>query len=199
MPTGTYVHLDEGLEERFQCAPGPGGWRYTSRRSDGVRTDLVVDSRWRHIRVEIVTPSWWVRGGVTGPEVAWVRGAAGEGAAGQGERAGHTAKASGFLADSPAFLIATARSLGPDAEAGADLRLVQLAGTALAALTVTARWRLAATAAHETDIAPLPVAQYEIADLATGEVTAVHVAGDVLLAGPGIELAELDSPPNLPG
>ncbi len=192
-----YVHLDEGVEERFQCAPGPGGWRYTSQRSDGVRTDLVVDARWRHIRVELVSPSWWVRGGVTGPEVAWVRGATGQ--AGDGARAEHTAKASGFLADSPAFLIAIARSLDPADSAGTDLRLVRLTGTTLAPLTASWRWRLAATETYETEIAPLPVAQYEIADLGTGELAAVHVAGDVLLAGPGIELAELETPPNLPG
>jgi hypothetical protein len=189
VPAGTYLHLDEGVEERFQCAPGPGGWRYTSARSDGVRVDLVVDARWRQIRVEVVTPGWWVRGGVTGRELAWVR-AAGETGTEHGERA------SGFLADSPGFLVAVARSLGLDEGAQTDVRLVRLSGTSLSALTTLWRWRLAGTSSYETETEPLPVSEYEVADLSTGEVEPVHLAGDVVLAAPGIELTGLESPPN---
>src|SRR5690606_19976169 len=105
MPSGVYLHVEEGLEEHFQCAPGPGGWRYTSRRSDGVREGLVKDSRCHQIRVGLVTPPWRVRGGVTGTEVAWVR-AAGETGTELHERA------SRFLPASPGFLIAVARCLG---------------------------------------------------------------------------------------
>ncbi|NDU72483.1 hypothetical protein GWI34_07570 [Actinomadura sp. DSM 109109] len=191
MPSGTYLHLDGGLEERFQCAPGPAGWRYASTRSDGVRVDLVVDSRWRQMRVEVVTPGWWVRGGVTGRELAWVR-AAGE------TGTEHVERASGFLYDSPGFLVAVARSLSLDEGAGSDVRLVRLSGTSLSALTGLWRWRLAGTSVHETETEPLPVAEYEIADLSTGEIEHVHVAGDVVLAAPGIELTALESPPNLP-
>ncbi|TDD72556.1 hypothetical protein [Actinomadura rubrisoli] len=190
MPAGAYVHLDSGLEERFQCAPGPGGWRYVGRRSDGVRVDLVVDARWRQIRLELAAPVWWIRGGVTGPEVAWVR-AAGE------TGTEHHERAAGFLGDSPAFLIAIARSLQLDEGGESDVRLVRLSGTSLAALTATWRWRLAGTSWHETDTEPLPVSEYQITDLSTGEVSAVHLAGDVVLDAPGIELAELESPPNL--
>ncbi|MBX6766332.1 MAG: hypothetical protein IRY90_04125, partial [Actinomadura rubrobrunea] len=75
MPRGTYLHVEEKVEERFQCAPGPGGWRYVGERSDGRRVDVVVDARWRQIRVEVLVPGWWIRGGVTGYDVAWVRGA----------------------------------------------------------------------------------------------------------------------------
>ncbi|MES9543070.1 hypothetical protein [Actinomadura sp. NPDC000600] len=189
MPAGTYLHLDEGVEERFQCAPGPGGWRYTSTRSDGVRVDLVVDARWRQIRVEVVTPGWWVRGGVTGRELAWVR-AAGE------TGTEHAEQASGFLADSPGFLVAVARSMGLDEGAQTDVRLVRLSGTSLSALTTLWRWRLAGTSVYETETEPLPVAEYEVTDLSTGEVETVHLAGDVVLAAPGIELTALESPPN---
>ncbi|MFD0685320.1 hypothetical protein [Actinomadura fibrosa] len=190
MPTGVYVHLDDGLQERFQCAPGPGGWRYVGQRSDGVRLDLVVDARWRQIRVELVTPQWWIRGGLTGPELAWVR-AAGE----TGEE--HHERAVGFLGDSPAFLVAIARSLALDEGEQADVRLVRLTGPSLAALTATWRWRLASTSLHETDTEPLPVSSYEVTDLSTGEVSMVHLAGDVVLDAPNIELTELESPPNL--
>ncbi|MFB4297799.1 hypothetical protein [Actinomadura sp. NTSP31] len=192
MPSGTYLHLDEGIEERFQCAPGPGGWRYVSQCPDGRRLDLVVDSRWRQIRVELVTPDWWLRGGVTGPELAWVR-AAGETGTEHGERA------AGFVSDSPGFLVAVARSLELDEGAEADIRLVRLSGTSLSALTALWRWRRAGTSAYETDTGPLSVTEYEVTDLATGEVETLHLAGDVVLAASGIELTGLESPPNLLG
>lgn len=190
MPSGTYLHVAEGIEERFQCAPGPGGWRYTSRRDDGVRLDLVVDARWRQIRVEVVAPGWWLRGGLTGPELAWVR-AAGESGTEHGERA------AGFVSGSPGFLVAVARSLELDEGAAADVRLVRLSGTSLSALTVLWRWRRGATSSYETETEPLPVTEYEITDLATGEAESLYLAGDVAVAAPGVELTDLESPPNL--
>ncbi|GAA4128758.1 hypothetical protein [Actinomadura keratinilytica] len=193
MPRGTYLHVEDEVEERFQCAPGPGGWRYVGERSDGRRTDVVVDARWRQIRVEVVTPDWWIRGGVTGHRVAWVRGARG------GEAAEHDARAYGFLGESPGFLVAVARSLRLAEGEQADVALVRLAGPALSALTVAQRWRLAEVTAYETDTEPLPVARYRIADLATGETDEIHVAGDVVVAAPGVELTDLDSPPHLGG
>ncbi|WP_157430074.1 hypothetical protein [Actinomadura oligospora] len=290
MPRGTYLHLEDGTEERFQCAPGPGGWRYVASRTDGTRVDLVVDARWRQIRVEFVAPDWWLRGGVTGREVAWVR------AASSGEATEHSTPASGFLGESPAFAIAIARYLaevrpqrphpsdlnttipgttapsatppddaspnantedtlsndttseaqspgttsseswnitseepapvdgprgtepgpsewaGTESSSGAevdasehnallagtavDVRLVRVSGFALATLTESSRWRLASVTRHETETGPLPVEQYEVADLSTGELQHVHLAGDVILDAPGIELIDLDGPPN---
>ncbi|MFG2002375.1 hypothetical protein ACGFNU_24800 [Spirillospora sp. NPDC048911] len=193
MPRGTYLHLDEELEERFQCAPGAGGWRYVAERSDGVRLDLVVDGRWRQIRMELVAPDWWIRGGVTGHELAWVRAASGaETATEHGERA------AAFIGESPGFLVAVGRTLRLQKGERADVRLVRLSGPALSALTGSWRWRLAEIEAHETETGPLPVERYEVTDLATGEVEMVHLAGDVVVAAPGIELAELGAPPNLP-
>ncbi|WP_019629156.1 hypothetical protein [Actinomadura atramentaria] len=193
MPRGTYLHLSENLHERFQCAPGPGGWRYVGDRSDGVRTDLTVDARWRQIRVEVRAPGVWLRGGFTGQAMAWVRGADDDaGAAAEG-----TARAAGFLGESPGFLVAAARSLGLEDGRESGLRVVEIAGPSLAVLTVTRRVRRAGTHLHETDFAPLPVERYEITDPDTAETRIVHLAGDVVLDAPGIELAELESPPNL--
>ncbi|MEU6036418.1 hypothetical protein ABZ801_13495 [Actinomadura sp. NPDC047616] len=195
MPRGTYLHVEEEIEERFQCAPGPGGWRYVGERSDGRRIDVVVDARWRQIRVEVLAPDWWVRGGVTGYQVAWVRGA--RQAETGDEAAEHDARAHGFLGESPSFLVTVARSLRLAEGEQADVGLVRLAGPALSALTVTQRWRLAEITAYETDTEPLPVARYEVADLATGEIDEIHIAGDVVVAAPGVELTDLESPPNL--
>ncbi|MEW2354169.1 hypothetical protein [Spirillospora sp. NPDC029432] len=186
MPRGTYLHLDGGLEERFQCAPGAGGWRYVGERSDGVRTDLVADTRWRQIRVELAGPEWRIRGGVTGRDLVWVRG-----------DTEHQARAVGFLGESPAFLVALSRTLDLRPGEGASVRLVQVTGPSLATLTVDRRWRLIGVTPYETETDPLPVASYELTDLATGEVAPVHVAGDVVLDAPGIELTDLESPPNL--
>jgi hypothetical protein len=199
VPRGTYVHLEDGAEERFQCAPGPAGWRYVSDRPDGPHTDLTVDSRWCPVRLELRTREWLVRGGLTGPELLWLRSPAGSGAApldapGTTE---HAARAVGFLGDSPAFLVAVARSLRLEPGGQAEVRLVQLTGPQLAALTVAQRWRLAEITRHDTDLGPLPVERYEVADLATGEIVAVHLAGDVVLAAPDIELTDLQTPPTL--
>ncbi|MCP2335304.1 hypothetical protein FHU30_000629 [Actinomadura rupiterrae] len=66
----------------------------------------------------------------------------------------------------------------------------------MATLTEAWRWRLLSVTRHETESGPLPVEQYEVANLATGEVQHVHLAGDVVLDAPGIELVELDGPPH---
>ncbi|OLT38168.1 hypothetical protein BJF79_05385 [Actinomadura sp. CNU-125] len=190
MPAGVYLHLEEETEERFHCAPGPGGWRYTSTRP-GLRTDIVVDSRWRQIRVELVTPAWWMRGGVTGPDVAWVRASGDTGTE-------HTERAMGFMSDSPGFLVAAARALDLDDGAETDVRMVTFAGPSLAPLTAPWRWRRAGTSVHDTETEPLPVTRYDVTDLSTGEIGRVHLAGDVVLDAPGIELTGLESPPTLP-
>jgi hypothetical protein len=65
MPVGRYTVLDGsgtpvGTEE-FRCAPGPSGWRYVSTvvtsdpESHREVIDLVVDRRWRPLRVRIDT------------------------------------------------------------------------------------------------------------------------------------------------
>jgi len=64
MPSGLYRLLDDAGEliatEQFRAAPGPMGWRYFStvtaleRRTN---VDLSVDSQWRPVRVRIQTPA----------------------------------------------------------------------------------------------------------------------------------------------
>jgi hypothetical protein len=189
VPAGTYLHLDEQIEERFRCAPGGGGWRYVGERADGVRTDLTVDGAWRQIRVELAAPGAVIRGGaVGGSDVLWVR---------AGQQREHSAAAAGFLGESPGFWVAVARSLRLDPGADVVVPLVRVSGQALAALTVTQRWRLAEITTYDSELAPLPVERYEITDLATGEPSVVHLAGDVVLDAPGIALTDLESPPTL--
>jgi hypothetical protein len=200
MPRGVYLHLDGDLRERFQCAPGPGGWRYVSERSDGLRIDLAVDARWRPARLEARTPRWLLRGGVTGADLIWLRAPADAVPLESPQTTEHTARAHTFLLESPGALVALARSLRL-AVAGDErvrtVRLVEVSGDALSARTVSRRWTLAEITEHDTDLGPLPVERYQAVDLETGESTEVHIVGDVVLAAPGIELTDLESPPNL--
>ena len=163
-----------------------------SERTDGGRADLTVDGGWRQIRVELAAAGWLIRGGVAGRDALWVRAGAEP-----AEPAEHSAPAAGFLADSPGFLVAVARSLRLTPGADAVVPLVRLSGPALAPLTVTQRWLLAEITTYDTELAPLPVERYEVTDLATGEPFAVHLAGDVVLDAPGVELTDLDRPPTL--
>ena len=186
-----YTDLESGVTESFQCAPGVGGWRYVGERSDGLRTDLTVDGRWRQIRVQVGFGDLLVRGGLAGRELLWVR-SSGE----YGDE--HSAEAYGFLGDSPGFLVAVARSLRAEPGSETVVRLVRLSEPALSALTIDQRWRLAEVMTYDTDLEPLPVERYEVTDLATGEVAPVHISGDVVLDAPGVELTDLESPPTLP-
>ncbi|MFI9269099.1 hypothetical protein ACIGXM_00015 [Kitasatospora sp. NPDC052896] len=203
MPNGRYSLYDPHDrtplgEERFSCAPGPAGWRYVSKTyaSGGAvlgTVDLTLDSRSRPLRMELRAGGWQVRGGAV-DGVAWVRTDPAD-PTGDSASEGHD-RAHGFAGDSPAFLIATARLLRLAEGASARVRLVAFSGAALAPRTCDQGWRLVEVASHPTETGPLVVERYQVADLETGEQREVHLAGDVVLAAPGVELEELDSPPN---
>ena len=196
MPRGTYHHLDPGGTlagvEVFSCAPGPSGWRYVSQTYTPSneplgRVDVTVDAAWRQVRVQLTSGDWTLRGGVVGPDAVWVRGESGD---------EQSAPAVGFTGRSPAFLVATARLLGLSLLDRRRLRLVGVTEPSLAALPVDEGWALVDVESHETETGPLTVERYEVADLATAERRVVHLAGDVVLEAPGIELVDLESPPN---
>ncbi|MFG2117398.1 hypothetical protein ACGFRB_32995 [Streptomyces sp. NPDC048718] len=201
MPRGRYSlhdphdHTPLG-EEHFSCAPGPSGWRYVARTTtpSGDPTgsvDLAVDDRGRPIRLELRTAHWQVRGAAL-DGVTWVRTDPTGAHATEG-----TVRAHAFTGTSPAFLVALSRLLGltPDSP-GARVRLVAFTGPSLAPLTTDQSWSLVKSEAHPTDNGPLTVDEYQVDDLDTGERHSVHLAGDVVLSAPGIELEELDTPPN---
>jgi hypothetical protein len=204
MPRGSYLHLDphDGTPvavEDFSCAAGPAGWRYASVVRDAAagpelgRVDVTLDDGGRQVRVELLAGGWRLRGGVAGPETVWLRSpaAAMPGAAEQ------AAAAAGLVGRSPAFLVATARRLRLTPGGRARMRLVRVTEPALGTLLVDEQWSLVGVSSHTTETGPLPVARYEVADLATGETRAVHIAGDVVLAAPALELTDLQSPPSL--
>ncbi|MFG2639189.1 hypothetical protein ACGFX8_37035 [Streptomyces sp. NPDC048362] len=200
MPRGRYSLHDPHdhtplAEEHFQCAPGPSGWRYVSRLTtpagdDRGSVDLALDDLGRPIRLQLHAGGWQVRGAAL-DGVTWVR----TDPAGTDAAEGHV-RAHAFTGTSPAFLVATARLLRLTPSAAATrVRLVAFTDPVLAPRTVDQSWALVNSEAHATDNGPLIVDEYQVTALDTGERHSVHLAGDVVLAAPGIELEDLRSPP----
>ncbi|MEV6698136.1 hypothetical protein AB0M68_13305 [Streptomyces sp. NPDC051453] len=201
MPRGRYSlhdthdHTPLG-EEHFHCAPGPSGWRYVSQTitpsgDHSGSVDLAIDELGRPIRLELNAASWQVRGAAI-DGVTWVRTDPTGTHATEGNAPAHA-----FTGASPAFLVATARLLRlTPASPATRVRLVRFTDPVLAPLTLDQSWALLKTETHATDTGPLNVDEYQVTDLDTGEQQAVHLAGDVVLAAPGIELEHLESPPS---
>ncbi|MER8015402.1 hypothetical protein ACIQ7S_23245 [Streptomyces griseoluteus] len=201
MPRGRYSLHDPHdhtplAEEHFHCAPGPSGWRYVSQLTapDGAHqgsVDLALDDLGRPIRLELHAGGWQVRGAAL-DGVTWVRTDPAGLEATEGNVPAHA-----FTGTSPAFLVATARLLRlAPSSAATRVRLVALTDPVLAPRTVDQSWALVDRKAHATDNGPLLVDEYQVTALDTGERHAVHIAGDVVLSAPGIELEDLQTPPS---
>ena len=201
MPRGRYSLHDTHdhtllAEEHFHCAPGPSGWRYVSQLTapsgdHAGSVDLALDELGRPIRLELHAASWQVRGAAL-DGVTWVRTDPTGSEATEGNVRAHA-----FTGASPAFLIATARLLRLTPTAPAPrVRLVAFTDPVLAPRTLDQSWALIAREAHATDNGPLSVDEYQVTALDTGERHTVHIAGDVVLAAPGIELEHLETPPS---
>ncbi|CAL9455268.1 hypothetical protein SUDANB60_02515 [Streptomyces sp. enrichment culture] len=201
MPRGRYSLHDPHdhtplADEHFQCAPGPSGWRYVSRLTapDGGHTgsvDLTLDALGRPLRLELHAASWQVRGAAL-DGVTWVRTDPTGTHATEGNVRAHA-----FTGSSPAFLVATALLLRLTPSAAATrVRLVAFTDPVLAPRTVDQSWALVDRETHPTDNGPLTVDAYQVTALDTGEQHTVHLAGDVVLSAPGVELEDLDSPPS---
>ncbi|MGW6540630.1 hypothetical protein ACWGBV_36585 [Streptomyces sp. NPDC055051] len=202
MPRGRYSlhdphdHTPLG-EEHFHCAPGPSGWRYVSQTTTPAgdhhgSVDLAVDELGRPIRLELHASSWQVRGAAL-DGVTWVRTDPTGTHATEGNVRAHA-----FTGTSPAFLIALTRLLRLDPGAPETrVRLVAFTDPVLAPFTVDQAWALRGRETHSTDDGPLTVDEYRVSTLDTGERHTVHIAGDVVLAAPGIELEDLDTPPSV--
>jgi len=202
MPRGRYSLHDPHdhtplAEEHFHCAPGPSGWRYVSQLTapSGEHrgsVDLTLDDLGRPIRLELHAADWQVRGAAL-DGVTWVR------TDPTGAQATESnVRAHAFTGTSPAFLIATTRLLRLTASASATrVRLVSFTDPVLAPRTVDQSWTLLNRETHATDNGPLAVDEYQVTALDTGEQHTVHIAGDVVLAAPGIELEDLESPPSV--
>jgi hypothetical protein len=202
VPTGEYLLTDphDGTPlavERFRCAKGPVGWRYVATRylpgtgEAGLlgRVDVTVDDRWRQLRVEFAAGGWLVRGGLSGDGLAWVRRAAD----GTGDAEEYVRAAAGFAGASPALLVCAARMAAIAPEGQVDLPVIVLTPPGLAAMSGRHRWRLDGRTTHRAeDGAEVLVDDFTVLDLDLGTGGSVHLADDVVLAAPGVDLAELD-------
>ncbi|MFI1972871.1 hypothetical protein BLA24_16440 [Streptomyces cinnamoneus] len=204
MPRGRYSlhdphdHSPLG-DETFHCATGPSGWRYVSQLTTpsggpAGSVDLAIDDLGRPIRLQLQSADWQVRGAAL-EGVTWVR----TDQTGEHATEGNV-RAHAFSGASPAFYVAVSRLLrltpgGP----ATRLRLVSFTAPVLAPLTVDQSWALVARTAHPTDNGVLDVDEYQVSALDTGEQYAVHLAGDVVLSAPGVELEDLESPPSVFG
>jgi hypothetical protein len=206
VPRGAYALSDPRTGqplalERFASATSPGGWSYTSEVFDPTGSvplgsvDLTCDPAWRQIRVELVSVSWRLRGGVSGRDVVWARLPAGADPGPRDPEVEQARRAVAFDGRSPAFALSIARLLALEAGGRARVATVAVTGPALGTRPVTVGWTLLDVTEHATDGEPLRVERYEVTDLETGGRSAVHVAGDVLLEAPGVELVDLDGPP----
>ncbi|MEU5466267.1 hypothetical protein ACH4KU_13650 [Streptomyces althioticus] len=201
MPRGRYSLHDPHdhtplADEHFQCAPGPSGWRYVSQLTapdsgHAGSVDLTLDALGRPLRLELHAASWQVRGAAL-DGVTWVRTDPTGTHATEGNVRAHA-----FTGSSPAFLVATARLLRLTPSAAATrVRLVAFTDPVLAPRTVDQSWALVDRETHPTDNGPLTVDAYQVTALDTGEQHTVHLAGDVVLSAPGVELEDLESPPS---
>ncbi|MBL0779577.1 MULTISPECIES: hypothetical protein [Streptomyces] len=202
MPKGRYSLHDPHdhtplAEEHFHCAPGPHGWRYVAQLTTPTpendhlgSVDLTLDDLGRPLRLELHSGGWQVRGGAL-EGVTWVR----TDPTGQEATEG-TVAAHAFTGNSPAFLVATARLLRlTTTSPPTRVRLVSFTGQALAPRTLDQQWALRSSETHATDNGPLTVDEYLVGEVETGEQHTVHLAGDVILSAPGIELEDLETPP----
>jgi hypothetical protein len=153
------------------------------RRRDGGRAVATV-------RTEVRAGSWAVRGGAVGAEVAFVRLPAGDVAPGNEQ----AAQAVGFTGRSPAFAVVNSRLLG--------LQLMDGGGSSCSRSPSRARHahrraglgtRRRDEHATETSRSSYAATRSPTSRPATGRCG--RSPGDVALAGPHLELVELESPP----
>lgn len=180
MPTGTYELLDgegraRGVEE-FRCAPGPIGWRsYSSVTLDGqaARVDLSVDARWEPVRVRIENPAHHLLLSQSPAGATFMLDDATE----------QIARAPVVSFPSPAFLVAAVRALP---EGGATPALLIDAATLQPAPATLSFELLDAEQDVETSVGTFTAARWSVSG------REFFVAGDVLVAGPGLRLVAYD-------
>jgi len=188
MPSGLYRLFDEtGAStgtEQFRCAPGPMGWRYFSTVQDArgvTNVDLSVDAAWRPVRVRIQTPEHHVLVSARAGSLTGVL---------DDEHLDVAFDQATMAVDypSPCFSLATARRLGETSEMDA----LSFDPETLQPLSEHHRFE----AGEEEEIAT-PVGRF--AARAWRHIAprprfsrALWIAGDVVVAGDGLELAAYD-------
>ena len=178
MPSGLYRRFDDGATEQFRCAPGPMGWRYFSTIQDArgaTNVDLSVDAAWRPVRVRIQTPEHHLlmsaRGSIQDDEPLDIP---------------FDPETITVDFGSPCFPLATARRLGGSGEIDATV----IDGEAGELSTEHHRYE----AGDDEEIAT-PAGRFVARSWrrVTPHISrALWIAGDVVVAGDGLELVAYD-------
>ncbi|HJT37572.1 MAG TPA: hypothetical protein VJ818_04035 [Actinomycetota bacterium] len=171
----------DGSTEQFRCAPGPMGWRYFSQvRSDAgvTNVDLSVDAAWRPVRVRIQTPVHHLLLSARGPSVL------------DDEQLDVTFDPETTTIDfpSPCFPLATARRLGGTGE------IVAIAIDIETLRHSSERHRFEAGDEQEiaTPAGRFVARAWRHVAARPGFSRALWIAGDVVVAADGLELAAYD-------
>jgi len=180
LPSGLYRLVDGGATEQFRCAPGPMGWRYFSTVQGARGTtnvDLSVDAGWRPVRVRIQTPDHHLlltaRGSVFDDEQLDV--------AFDPER-----QTVDF--PSPCFPLATARRLGVSGE----IEVIALDPETLRPSTEQHRYEAGDEEEISTPVGKFRARAWRYVAPRPHFSRALWIAGDVVVAGDGLELTAYD-------
>ena len=176
MPSGLY-RLSDGGTEQFRCAPGPMGWRYFSTVQDArgaTNVDLSVDSSWRPVRVRIQTPEHHLllsaRASVLDDEQLDV------------SLTGDV----DFM--SPCFPLATVRRL----DGSGEIDTIVIDGETLQLSVEQHRFEMGADEEIATPVGRFVARAYRHIAPRSHFSRALWIAGDVVVAGDGLELAAYD-------
>ena len=192
MPAGRYTVQDGSGSpvgtESFRCAPGPAGWRYFAEIETSVPephrevVDLVVDDRWRPVRLRIDTGSHDLALVVEGERATAVR---------DGERIDVP-----FGPDveldylSPCFNAVTANRLGRTA----DIDVLFIRPLTCEPLPVRQRYEREGEEEVTTPVGRFLAVRWRYTALGSGFSRPLWVAGDLVVAYEGVfELAEYDA------
>ncbi len=152
--------------------------------------EVALDGIGRVRRLDLTAGEWSLRGGSAGSELLWVRRPTGSPQQPAVERRD---VAHGFRWVGAGSLVIAAALTAPD---GTPTRLRFLTmSDVLGATRRDEQWRLVERRTHGAGKSALAVTTYEVLVLDTGHRSLLRVSGDVVLAGPDVELIELDSPP----
>lgn len=179
MPSGLY-RLADGGTEQFRCAPGPMGWRYfsTVQRDGGtINVDLSVDAAWRPVRVRIQTPQHHLllsaRGSILDDEQLDVT---------------FDQETQTVDFPSPCFPLATARRLvGPG-----EIDAISLDPSTLQPSTEQHRFEIGDDEEIATPAGRFVARAYRHIAPRPHFSRALWIAGDVVIAGDGLELVAYD-------
>jgi hypothetical protein len=188
MPSGLYRLFDESGAplgtEQFRCAPGPMGWRYFSTVQDArgvTNVDLSVDASWRPVRLRIQTPEHHLLVSARAGQLIGIL---------DDEHLELPFDQATMTADypSPCFPLATTLRLGSTA----DIDAISFDPGTLRARTEHHRYEAGESEEVATPVGRFAARAWRHIAPRPSLLRALWIAGDVIVAGDGLELMAYD-------